>query len=788
MTAFLRPCLPCRAALLACLALLPLAPAQGPPRQEKRPDLITLDRLFTSADFRGESYGPVRWLTKHGGYSLQEASAQRKGFQDIVRIDPASGRREVVVPAANLVPPGEEAPLTIDDHHWSPNEALVLIYTNSKRVWRKNSRGDYWVFDVGSRELRKLGGTAPPASLMHARFSPDSRKVAYVRDRDIYAEDLATGKISRLTRAESPHVINGTFDWVYEEEFFLYDGFRWSPDSSAIAFWQLDTRGVDDYLLVNQTDGLHQQLRRFKYPKAGRPNSACRVGVVWVKQAVAEAEGDGKKPPSTGIPISPGLVWLDVTADPRNHYIARMDWAADSRTVVLQHLNRLQNTNTVLLGDAFWGKVQPALVERDKAWVDVHDHLHWLDGGKKFTWLSERDGWRRAYVVARDGKQVKAITPPGIDVIDVAHVDDKNGWLYYYASPTDATCKYLHRVRLDGGSPQRVTPEGQKGTHEYDISPDSRWAIHTFSTFDTPPVVQLVSLPDHKTVRPLAENKKLLAVVKGLKGGPAEFFRIDIGGGVELDGWCLKPPDFDAGKRYPVLFYVYGEPAGQSVLDRWGSWVSEQGSTYLWHRMLAQQGYLVMSVDNRGTPAPRGRDWRRSIYRQVGILASQDQASAVRAICKRWSWVDPGRVGIWGWSGGGSMSLNAIFRYPDLYHTAMAVAPGTNQRYYDTIYQERYMGLPRDNPEGYRDGSPITHAHKLQGNLLLVHGTADDNVHYANTEALVNELIAHNKQFTMMAYPNRSHSISEGPNTRRHLFTLLTRFLRQNLPPEARGK
>jgi dipeptidyl-peptidase-4 len=279
----------------------------------------------------------------------------------------------------------------------------------------------------------------------------------------------------------------------------------------------------------------------------------------------------------------------------------------------------------------------------------------------------------------------------------------------------------------------------------------------------------------------LEDNKKLRDAVNALKRQPTEFFRVDIGDGLELDGWCIKPPDFDASKRYPVVFHVYGEPAGQTVLDRWG------GPNYLWHLMLAQHGYLVMSVDNRGTPAPRGRDWRKVVYRQVGILAPKEQAAAVRAILKRWPFVDPERVGIWGWSGGGSMSLNAIFRYPDLYHTAMAVAPVSNQRYYDTIYQERYMGMPHDNAEGYRDGSPIAHARQLKGNLLIVHGTADDNVHYANAEALVNELIAANKQFSMMAYPNRSHSISEGPNTRRHLFGLLTRYLEQNLPAGPRG-
>jgi dipeptidyl-peptidase-4 len=723
---------------------------------------LTIDRIFQGADLRGEGFGTPRWLTRHSAYTIKSGG-------DIVRVDLATGKREVIVAGRHLTPPGATAPLAIDDYAWSNNEALLLIYTNSKRVWRKNTRGDYWVFDTVSRELRKLGGDAPPSSLMHARFSPDNRKVAYVRDRNIYVEDLGTHAIEQLTTTDSPHIINGTFDWVYEEELDLFAGFRWSPDSKRIAFWQLDTSGVDDYYLVNNTAGLYQQLKKFKYPKVGRANAACRICVVGVEDKLHP----------DGYVLAAKLGWrlYDKTG---NDYIARMDWA-DADHVVLQTLNRLQNSNSVVLCNDPRAVPNTILIETDKAWVDVHDDLHWIENGSKFTWLSERDGWRRMYVVSRDGKQLKVITPAGVDVIAVARVDEKNGYLYYYASPHNGAHKYLYRVRLTGGDAQQVSPTDQKGTHDYNIAPDGKWAIHTYSNSDTPPVVDLVTLPDHKSVRMLAENKKLIAAVNALKRRPTEFFRIDIGGGVELDGWCIKPPDFDPAKRYPVLFHVYGEPAGQTVLDRWG------GTTYLWHLMLAQQGYLVMSVDNRGTPAPRGRDWRKVVYRQVGILAPQDQAAAVRAILKGRPYVDPERVGIWGWSGGGSMSLNAIFRYPDLYHTAMAIAPVSNQRHYDTIYQERYMGLPQENPDGYRDGSPITHAHKLKGKLLVVHGTADDNVHYAGTEALIDELIAANKDFTMMAYPNRSHGIHEGTNTRRHLFGLLTRYLQQNLPPGARS-
>jgi dipeptidyl-peptidase-4 len=482
------------------------------------------------------------------------------------------------------------------------------------------------------------------------------------------------------------------------------------------------------------------------------------------------------------VPAAGGATrWLDVPGDPRNHYLARMDWAAGSDELVMQQLNRLQNENRVLLGDVRTGAVRTLLVERDGAWVDLQENaLHWIDTGKAFTWVSERDGWRHVYRVARDGGSVRRVTTGEFDVIRVEKVDETGGWVYFLASPDNPTQRYLFRARLDGeGAPERLTPASQAGLHDYDLSPDARWSLQTWSTFRTPPRTTLVALPKHEPVRILAENAALRKRVAALQIGESEFFRVDNGDGIPLDGWLLKPPDFDAGRRYPVLFHVYGEPWSQTVLDRWG------GSTQLWHLYLAQQGYLVVSVDNRGTPAPRGRAWRKCVYRKLGVLPSADQAAAARVVA-RWPFVDPARMGIWGWSGGGSMSLNAIFRYPDLYRTAMAVAPVSDMRYYDTIYQERYMGLPQDNAEDYKQGSPITFAKQLKGNLLMVHGTGDDNVHYQATEALADVLIAANKSFTLMPYPNRSHAIVEGEGTRRHLFELLTRYLKEHLPPGPR--
>jgi dipeptidyl-peptidase-4 len=744
-----------------CLAVIPLLLASGGPalaEEQADPSLLTLERIFSSKEFSTERSPSTRWLKDGSGYTAFEDPDDETGGKDIVRYDPETGCREILVPSSRLIPKGQSKPLRISDHSWSRDGKRLLIFTNSRRVWRRNTRGDYWVLDLTNWKLRKLGGDAKPSTLMFAKFSPDGRRVAYVREKNLYVQNVKNLRIVQLTHDGSDTIINGTSDWVYEEEFFLRDGFRWSPNRKWIAYWQFNTEGVRDFHLINYTDSLYPRITSFQYPKAGEKNSACRLGVI-------SSHGGETR-------------WFDVSDAPRNHYIPKMEWAGNSRSIILQHLNRLQNTNEVMLGRVRDGRVRKILAERDEAWVDVNYEPKWLDDGRNFTWLSERDGWRHLYLVSRSGKEMTLLTPGEFDVMSVESIDEAGGWVYFIASPDNPTQRYLYRAPLDGsGKAERMTPEGREGTHSYRVSPDSEWAFHTYSSFDTPPIVELIRLPEHETVKAFADNSELRAKLSELKQCETEFFRIDIGEGMELDAWCIKPPDFDPEKQYPVLFHVYGEPFGQSVLDRWG------GSKYLWHLMLAQQGYLVMSVDNRGTPAPRGREWRKCIYRQVGILASADQAAATRAIIKSRPCVDPNRIGIWGWSGGGSMSLNAIFRYPDLYDTAMAIAFVSDQRFYDTIYQERYMGLPDDNQEGYKNGSPITFAHQLEGNLLLVHGTGDDNVHYQNCEALVNELIKHNKPFTMMAYPSRSHNISEGENTTRHLHELLTRYLRENLPP-----
>lgn len=748
-----------RSTLALFAALSWFAPAVAP-AQVPDSSLLSLGRIYGSPEFRPESFGPARWLAKGAAYTTLERSGETNGGQDLVRYDVATGDRSILVPAARLIPPGDTAPLQVESYSWSEDERQLLVFTNSKPVWRQNTRGDFWTLNLKSWKLRKLGGsTAKPSTLMFAKFSPDGRRVGYVRENNLYVEDLATGRITRLTQDGSRTIINGTFDWVYEEELDDRDGWRWSPDGRTIVFWQLNADSVRNFDLLNNTDSLYSEVKPIQYPKAGESNSAARAGVV----------------PAAGGRIT----WFKVPGDPRNNYLARLEWAESSDEVVMEHLNRLQNTNTVYLGDRRTGAVRPILVEQDSTWVDVVDQITWLDRGKSFLWESERDGWNHVYRVSRDGKTVTLLTSGPYDVANVAAVDEATGYLYFTASPDDPSQRYLWRVRLDGSGPaERVSPADQPGSHSYNIAPDGKVAFHTYSKFGVPPVVDLLRLPSHQQSRSLVANDQLKHRVEALRKGPMEFFQVEIGNGVKLNGWVMKPIDFNPSRRYPLFFTNYGGPGSQTVLDSWG------GPNYLWNLFLTQKGYLVASVDNRGT-GMRGRDWRKIVYRRLGVVETQDQADAAR-VMGRWSYVDSTRIGVFGWSYGGFMSLNGLFQAPDVYRMAIAVAPVTHWKFYDNIYTERYNGLPKDNRDGYDKGSPLTYVDQMRGRLLLVHGTGDDNVHYQNSESLINKLVAANKQFEFMSYPNRNHGIFGG-NTSLHLRELLTRFIDETLgPPQMR--
>ncbi len=400
------------------------------PQQDGDPAILSIDRIFDSDEFSPQRFGPARWIDNGAGYTTLEKSDSPEGGRDIVRYDTKSGRRIILVSAQKLIPPGSSKPLQIANYNWSTDGNLLLIFTNTKRVWRQNSRGDYWVVNLKTWDLKKLGGRTKPSTLMFAKFSPDGKKVGYVRENNIYVESLSDQSITRITWDGSETIINGTFDWVYEEEFGLRDGFRWSPDSKNIAYWQLDAEGIGEFFLINTTDYLYPKLIPLQYPKVGTTNSAVRIGVA------SSAGGE--------------TTWMNIPGNSRNYYLARMDWADNSQELVIQHLNRLQNSNNVLLADVLTGDVRKIYTDKDEAWINVVDDLRWMNKGRQFTWVSERDGWRHAYLISRSGDSVKPITPGNYDMVSIQSIDEKKGWLYFIASPDNPTQRYLYRTKLNG--------------------------------------------------------------------------------------------------------------------------------------------------------------------------------------------------------------------------------------------------------------------------------------------------------------------------------------------------
>jgi dipeptidyl-peptidase-4 len=716
---------------------------------------LTLEDIYTNGVYRAKGFGPVRWMKDNKGYSTLENNKETTGT-DIVVYDAENGTRKVLVNAKQLIPAGKTKPLSIADYNWSNDNSKLLVFTNTRKVWRYNTKGDYWVLNLANGKLTQLGKGLEEATLMFAKFSPDGGRVAYVSKLNIYVEDIASGKSTQLTKDGGGNIINGTFDWVYEEELDDRDGFRWSPDGKNIAYWQSDTKGVGTFYMINNVDSNYSKPIPLPYPKVGTTNSAVKVGVV----------------PATGGKTK----WFAIPGDPRNNYLARMEYIPGSEEVMIQQLNRLQNTNTVWVGNTKNMALNNILTDKDEAFLDVHDNIEWLDNTSSFTWTSEKDGWLHLYKVSRDGKNMKLITKGNFDVVNINCIDPVGGYVYYIASPENFTQRYLYRSRLDGnGEAERVSPADMSGQHSYQISADAKYAIHSFENATTPRRISLINLNTHREIKLLEDNAALKVKMNELGLRSKEFFKVDIGD-VVLDAWMIKPVNFDPQKKYPLLFHVYGEPAGSTVQDNWGT------GDNLWHQYLSNQlDYIVISIDNRGTRVPRGRDFRKCIYRQIGLLAADDQAKAAKKIVSTYSFIDEKRIGIWGWSGGGQMSLHCMFRHADVYKTAIAVSFVALQTLYDNIYQERYMGLPNDNVAGYRDGSPLTHAGKLQGNLMIIHGTGDDNVHYQNFEMLVNELVKNNKLFTMLSYPMRDHGISQGKNTTLHMRRSMEKFWKDNL-------
>lgn len=720
---------------------------------------ISLDQIF-SGEFRQEYARPIQWIEQGNAYVTIERNNELKGGADeLIRYESATLESTVFVPASALKTP--QGSLEIESFSLSPDGRKVLIFTNSSRVWRSNTKGDYWVYDLDSGQLRQLGRKMDPSSLMFAKFSSDNSFVAYVHKFNIYKEDFTTGKVDQLTSDGNGDLINGTFDWVYEEEFGKRDGFAISPGNGKIAFWHLDASDTGTFYMINNTDSIYSKPIPIQYPKVGEPPSAAKLGMIDLRTGKTQ--------------------WVPLPGGERENYIPGMQWIEED-LLLIQQMNRHQNQLKVWTFRPSNQTLTNVYTEVEDTWVDLgypdvsasgwgNNDLPLVDGDESFLRMTETDGWRHIYKVPVAGGKPTVLTPFNYDVASMRTATNKV--VYYMASPANSTQRYLYSVDLKGrGKAQRVTPQEFEGMNNYNISPNGKFAVHTHQSSQKVRTIRFISLPDHQILKTVVDNSLYAEKLKALDLPEVRFEQVTTREGLEIDVRMVLPPNFDESKSYPVLFHVYGEPWGQVAVD------TQVG---MWNMMMAQKGYVVIDMDNRGTPCLKGSAWRKSIYRKIGVINTMDQAHAAKEILKK-PYLDADRTAVWGWSGGGSMTLNLLFQYPDIYKTGVAVAAVSNQLVYDNIYQERYMGLPQENPEDFKLGSPITYAKNLKGNLLLIHGTGDDNVHYQSAEMLINELIAQDKQFDLMVYPNRSHGIYEGANTSKHLYTLMTNYILEKNP------
>jgi dipeptidyl-peptidase-4 len=703
---------------------------------------LTVESIFGSADFAPATYS-ASW--RDDGSRWTSVRTDSEGRAELWLVDAAAGREELLITANDLIPAGSAVPITADGYQFSPDGSKILILSDAVPIWRRSEQGYYWVFDTATRKLRPL--SAHEGFQMLGKFSPDGRYISFVRDQNLHLVHLESGEERPLTTDGGGDIINGTTDWVYEEELGFFDGYRWSPDGRRIAYWRFDQSPIRPFYLIDDLE-LYSEPVPVRYPKAGTPNSIVRVGSLSLE---------------TG-----ETTWFDTGSNPED-YIARMEWAASSGEVAIQVLNRHQNRLELRLGDAGSGETRVILAESDEAWVDVQDYLTWLDGGRRFLWASERDGYRHLYLFKRDGTLVRQLTTGEWEITSLDAVDEDAGNVFFTAASPGPRMRSVYGVSLDGGEPRLIV--GGSGVHAAEFSPDAAFFIDRHSTMSTPTTTKLRS-SDGSLVRELELNAELAALFESASLAEPEFFELEAADGSPLHAYMIKPFDFDPTRTYPLLLYVYGGPGSQTVVDRWG------GTRHLWHQLLAQRGFIVASVDNRGTGG-RGRDFTKQVYMQLGRMETEDQLAAATQLGAL-PYVDASRIGIWGWSYGGYMTLMSSFLNQGQISMGISVAPVTGWELYDTIYTERFMRTPEENPEGYRDGSPLTHAAKLEVPLLVVHGTGDDNVHFQNTVQLSQALEEANRQFSLRIYPNKAHAIA-GAEARVNLFSLLTDFVSRHL-------
>jgi dipeptidyl-peptidase-4 len=735
--------------LLLCAALVAasrIAVAQQP---QQSPRDLTVERIYSPPSLSGQVLRDSRWSPDGKLLSYLNGNGPNT---EIWVVDSATGERRVLVEAAKmrdvLLPPASRGQqtglgrLAPSQYRWAPDSQALLFIGAQQLAWYDLKTGS-------SRHLLPSASASGDASIDDAKISPDGRWVSFLRNHDIWTVSVNGGTPRQLTRGGAEEIRNGELDWVYPEELSISTAYWWSPDSTKIAFLQLDQTQVGKYPLVDEL-AYEGKLAEMRYPIAGSANPVARVGVV---------------------PASGGDVrWMDTGAD-KSVLLARVDWLRDSRRLAIQRLTRVQDRLDLLFVDSSNGRAQTILSEDEGAWINIADDLHFLADGQRFLWSSERSGFRHLYLYDLAGKQLAQLTRGDWEVSGVSRVDEAGGQVYFTSTQVGPIERHLYRVSLTGGEPAKLTRE--PGNHGVNVAPGGAHFTDTYSNAATPPRQDLYK-SDGTRVTVLAENR--VAELETYALQPVEFFTVPAAdGATQLHASLVKPRGFDPSRKYPVIVYLYGGPHVQLVRDVW------QGANFLWNQMMAQKGFLIFTVDNRGM-AGRGHSFEAAIHRRMGEVELADQVAGVNWL-KQQPYVDGERVGIWGWSYGGYMTCLAMLRAGDTFKAGFAGAPVTDWRYYDTIYTERYMGLPQDNANGYRDSSPTHYASGLKGKLLIAHASGDDNVHFGNTMALAEKLVQAQKYAEFLVYPGRGHGITDAP-ARIHIFNRVTQFFLENLAPE----
>jgi dipeptidyl-peptidase 4 len=706
---------------------------------------ITLEDIYRHNTFAAKSVSGVNW-TKNGQYYTALATDEKNKVTDILKFDVTTGQPvSTLIEGEDLKLAGSNTPIRFDTYAFSPDEQKVLFSTDREQIYRRSSKANYYVYEVKSKNLSQV---SKGGKQLYTSFSPDGKKVAFARDNNLFFVDLATMQETQVTQnGKFNHIINGFADWVYEEEFSFAQAFFWSPDGNRIAFYTFDESQVPEYNM-QMWGKLYPQDYKFKYPKAGEANSVVSISVY---------------------DLPTGKTTRMDTGAEKDNYIPRVQWTQNSNLLSIQRLNRLQNTLEILHANATTGQSQVVLKEVDKAYVDITDDLTYLNNGKGFIFSSEKDGFNHLYFYNMQGKLVRQLTQGNWEISRFIGLDEKSNTLYYISAEVSPLERHLYRIGLTGKDKMRLTTAA--GNHTINMSPDFKYYLDYAAAANVPTTVSLHQATTGKLIKVLENNAALKEKMAQYNFSPQEFFDFKTQDGTRLNGWMIKPPAFDANKKYPVLMFVYGGPGSQQVLNSWAG-------NYLWFQYLASKGVVIACIDNRGTGG-RGAAFKKVTYGNLGKYEVADQIEGAQYLGGL-PYVDKSRIGIFGHSFGAYMTLLALTKGNGIFKAGISAAPVTNWRFYDTVYTERFLKTPQDNAAGYDQNSPLFFADKLQGKLLLMHGTGDDNVHFQNTVAMQDALISSNKQFESFFYPNRSHGISGG-NTLLHRFTLMTDFLERNL-------